>query len=150
MCLTMSATVRQRWPAWVMVGGLWLAVIVLLSVMLQRTGGNFNYALDDAYIHLAMARKFSEHGVWGITPQAFSASTSSPAYTLLLSVAIALGGQSESWPLIINVLCATAFLPVVDRILVGAGLRPLVRLVALLFITLIAPLPPLIFSGMER
>lgn len=146
----MSTTARQRWPVWAVVCGLWLAVIALLSLTLQHTGGNFNYALDDAYIHLAMARNFAEYGVWGITRQAFSASTSSPAYTLLLSIAIASGGQPEGWPMIINVLCATAFLFVADRILVRAGLEPPMRLTALLFITLIAPLPTLVFSGMEH
>jgi hypothetical protein len=39
-------------------------------------GGSFTYALDDAYIHLAMAKNFPL-GVWGTTRYEFSSSSSS-------------------------------------------------------------------------
>jgi len=91
-----------------------------------------------------------QDGVWGATRYGFSASTSSPGWTLLLSGVIALFGRPEVWPLILNVLFATALLVVVDRLLVPSLPNPFPRFWALLFITLIVPLPILIFSGMEH
>ena len=38
---------------------------------------HFIYALDDTYIGMAMAKSLALHGVWGVTPFAFSSSDSS-------------------------------------------------------------------------
>ena len=143
-------TVKRRWPLWVVLIGLWISVVFCLTASIRRNAGVFTYALDDAYIHLAIAKHFVQDGVWGATRYGFSASTSSPGWTLLLSGVIALFGRPEVWPLILNVLFATALLVVVDRLLVPSLPNPFPRFWALLFITLIVPLPILIFSGMEH
>ena len=71
--------------------------------------GHIIYALDDAYIHMAIAKNFSQKGVWGVTDEGFSSSSSSLLYTLLLSL-IFLFGPNEIAPLIINLVAATLFL----------------------------------------
>ena len=50
--------------------------------------GRYIYPLDDAYIHLSMARNFAEFQTWGITQYEFSSTTSSPLFTFLLALII--------------------------------------------------------------
>ena len=68
-----------------------LAILALLLVVgylgissTQRNQGDFTYALDDTYIHLAVTQNFATHGVWGINPDAFSSCTSSLVWPALL------------------------------------------------------------------
>ena len=65
-----------------------------LRVALRLTGGRFIYALDDAYIHMAVARTFALHGIWGCTPFHFSSSSSSLLWTFLLGAAYGIGGTA--------------------------------------------------------
>ncbi len=146
----MRATVRQRWPVWAVLIGLYLAVMTLMVVIIRQTEGIFLYALDDAYIHLAMAKHFANAGVWGATSYAFSASTSSPGWTLLLSIFIKVWGRPEIWPLILSVLAATGLVVLVDRLITPMIPRAPWRFLVLLFLVLLAPLPVLIFTGMEH
>ena len=65
-------------------------------------GGALVYWIEDAYIHLAMARSLLEHGVYGVTPHEFTTSSSSPLWVLLLSAAMALAGPDARLPLALN------------------------------------------------
>ena len=66
------------------------------------------YALDDAYIHMAVARSLARHGVWGVTPYAFTSSTSSLAWPLLLALADLVVGVRAATPLVLNLAFAVA------------------------------------------
>ncbi|MCJ7934414.1 MAG: hypothetical protein MUW56_12450 [Chryseobacterium sp.] len=79
---------------------------IYILIMLSTTGNYFTYLLDDAYIHLAMAKNFAVHGVWGMTPYAFSSSSSSPVFTFILSVLISVFGNHTLLPLIFNIVSA--------------------------------------------
>jgi hypothetical protein len=140
---------KRQWPLWAVLISLWLMVIVLLITIVRRDDGVFTYALDDAYIHLSIGNHFALQGVWGVTRYEFSASTSSPGWTLMLSSLIALVGPSEAWPLVLNVLLATAVIVLIDCIL-RSCLHPPASFLALVFIVLSAPVPALIYSGMEH
>ena len=54
-----------------------------LSVSMVLNGGRFEYALDDVYIHLAMAEQLFAGG-YGVNASEFSSASSSPLYPLLL------------------------------------------------------------------
>ncbi|HET6898569.1 MAG TPA: hypothetical protein VFK70_09485 [Vicinamibacteria bacterium] len=97
---------------------------------------------------MAVARSLARDGVWGVTPYAFTSSTSSLAWPLLLALADLVVGVREATPLVLNLLFAGAALLLADRLLRGAslGLRA-AALVALVFFT---PLPTLVLSGMEH
>lgn len=60
--------------------------------------------LDDAYIHLAMAKNFALHSVWGVTPYEFSSTSSSPLFTFLISVLIRIFGNNDQLPLYFNII----------------------------------------------
>lgn len=80
--------------------------LVYILVMLSTTDNYFTYLLDDAYIHLAIAKNFALHGVWGVTKYAFSSSSSSPVFTFILSVLISIFGNHALIPLFFNILAA--------------------------------------------
>jgi hypothetical protein len=129
---------------------LWLLLLgVLAHRMLASTGGRIVYGLDDAYIHMAVARHLVQEGVWGVTPYGFSASSSSVLWPLILAFLFRLFGVRETIPLLINVL-----LSVVLVILLYAWARPLAgsslgTLALLAGFVLLIPLPTLVFNGME-
>lgn len=68
---------------------LFCAILYLLSVsgmflaIWTSNGGHFTYALDDPYIHLALAENLA-HGHYGINPVQFSSPSSSVLWPLLL------------------------------------------------------------------
>ena len=84
-----------------------IVVAVRLQLLMAGTGGVLVYALDDAYIHLAMARNFAEHGSWGINPDGFANTTSSLLWTLLLSLGPRMGLEVCT-PLVVGVLSGVA------------------------------------------
>lgn len=77
---------------------------IYILIMLSNTENYFTYILDDAYIHLAMAKNFALHGVWGMTKYSFSSSSSSPIFTFILSVLISIFGNNELIPLFFNII----------------------------------------------
>lgn len=123
----------------------WLCVAVSV-----RTGGHLGYALDDPYIHMAMARNLAQHGVWGVTPHGFTSSSSSPLWTGTLGLLYALTGVHEGTPLLLNLLLSLGVLAVAHRLLQSAGVAPGPAAVTLVALAAAAPLPALLFVGMEH
>jgi hypothetical protein len=81
--------------------------VVVTAVLLVRgliyTDGHLTYVIDDAGIHLAMARNLVEHGTWGVSPGVFEPASSSPGWTLLLAAFTApLGRAVTVVPLLAN------------------------------------------------
>lgn len=66
--------------------------------------------LDDAYIHMAMARTLAEHSVYGLTPREFASASSSPFWVLALSMAYAVFGVGETIVFVLNILAAVGLL----------------------------------------
>ena len=137
----------------------WLLDTVVLSLLLAAqthglftrtealTGGAVPYPLDDAYIHLAVARTLAEHGVWGLRPDHFAACTSSLLWPLALAAARLLG--ETSWaPVTLSSAAATAAVA-----LACGALRDeagLLRRGAVAVLAFAAPLGPLTAMGMEH
>ncbi|WP_185208585.1 hypothetical protein [Chryseobacterium sp. C3] len=59
--------------------------------------------IDDAYIHLAMAKNFALYDVWGVTKYKFSSTSSSPLFTYILSVLIKVSGNNDFLSLWVNI-----------------------------------------------
>lgn len=129
---------------------LFLVVAVLVRWSRPPAGAGVVYALDDAYIHMAMARNLAEHGVFGVTPHAFTASSSSPLWTLLLAAFFFFLGPHDWLPLALNVVFALSLLVVADHALRMDGVRAGTRLIALIAIVLLTPVAPMVLVGQEH
>src|SRR5262245_15056338 len=124
--------VKTHWPLIVAIGLFWAALAVALGQTAQRTDGRLVYALDDPYIHMAVARNFAEYGVWGVTRYEFSSSTSSSLWPLLLALEYALARPNEISAFVWNALFATLTLVIAYRFLRRSNLtHPIAILVAL-------------------
>jgi len=118
--------------------------------LLQVSEGHLVYALDDAYIHMAIAKNLALHGVWGVQAGTFSASSSSPLWTLLLSVWFRTAGVSDAAPLVLNTVFGVACVVIPGLMLRSEGMAGVPLFAVLLATTLLAPLVPLAWTGMEH
>lgn len=118
--------------------------------VLKHTGGVFMYPVDDAFIHMELARNLAFHGTWGINPGEFGSASSSVLYTLLLSLLFRLFSDHTLIPLIVNGVAAILLLAAIQRWLMRHNMKPGVQLLILLMVVFFVPLPTLIMSGMEH
>lgn len=83
----------------------WVAWVIWKIVDLT---GEFTYGLDDAYIHLTVAGNWAETGTMGINPGEFAAASSSPLFTVLLTLSHLFFGKSITFwtPLILNIVAS--------------------------------------------
>jgi hypothetical protein len=126
------------------------SLLVALRSALRLTDGRLIYALDDSYIHMAVARTFAEHGIWGCTPFHFSSSSSSLLWTFGLGVAYRVLQVSDWTPLLTNVAFALLTLVTADAALARFGVQPLVRAATLVGIVVAFPMPGMVLLGMEH
>jgi hypothetical protein len=147
--MTTRVSRRTHAPLVLAVVLLLLVVTVSLRAALAACDGRLVYALDDAYIHLAMGRTLAESGTWGLAPGHVAFASSSPGWTLLLAGAYALGLTGTWVPLAFNLAAALALVGIVDaaarRVLATDRARAWL-LVSIVFAT---PVPALVLSGME-
>jgi hypothetical protein len=142
----------QYWPCLAGTLLLWGAVARTLVISLRMNQGHLVYALDDSYILMAMARNFACHGVWGITPYQFTASSSGPLWTLLVACVYAVVGVNTPTPLILNLIFATLLVFAVRWILVSVSpaLPNLYILAVVASVLFFSPVINLIFLGLEH
>lgn len=142
----------RHWPLALALGLLLLAVGVLFGLATSRTAGHLVYGLDDSYIHMAMAKNFSQSGVWGVTSQAFSASSSSPLWVLTLAATYLLFGVNQASPFLLNLLSAALVVVALYLILADGGAAESRShvFIALLSVAFAIELPSLVFTGMEH
>lgn len=124
--------------------------MVYLFLMLSGTENYFTYILDDAYIHLAIAKNFALHGVWGVTQYSFSSTSSSPVFTVILSSLISIFGDHELIPLWFNGVMACFMIYFLNRYYSGYFNETRSIVAATFFTLLFTSIPMLVFSGMEH
>jgi hypothetical protein len=129
-------------------------VLALLWQTLGLTRGHFVYAIDDAYIHLTLARNIA-HGTYGINPGEFATPASSILWPFLLTL-----GSSASWhyllPFFWNLIFGCAAAVLLGRIVnewpwaqEGSGARAK-RLLTCALIVIAGNLIGLAYVGMEH
>lgn len=141
---------KKFFPLLLSILGLIAYALLTYRLSLRENGGQLVYGLDDAYIHMAMAKNFALHGVWGVTPSGFTSSTSSILWTLLLGGLFKTLGVFVLIPYVLNVLFAALALAVADAMLRGPIPSALYRFMVLLAFLVLTPFPPLITGGMEH
>jgi hypothetical protein len=149
--------IKFTWSARTVSLVLVLALLGLeLGAILALNGGAFSYALDDAYIHLTLARELVA-GHFGIDGTELSSPSSSIVWPFLLAV-WALCPWFEWVPLAINCLCCLGLAAVVERIVTrslsgpsGHELPRVRAVVTLSLVTLVAiDAIPCVFLGLEH
>ena len=68
----MKAIIKKNWPVISVMIIYWVTLVILLTVSVKMNQGHLIYALDDTYIHMAIAKNTVQNGVWGITKYEFS------------------------------------------------------------------------------
>ena len=89
-----------------------LATAGLYLTAAYRLAGELGLPLDDAWIHQTYARNLAELNQWVYTPGTFSAGSTAPLWTILLSVAYAVPGSPLGWTYALGLffLVATAWM----------------------------------------
>jgi hypothetical protein len=148
----MRIWLKRFWPTLAATLLLWGTVTSLLLQSLKLNQGHLVYALDDTYIHMVIAKNFARHGVWGVTPYQFTSTSSSPLWTFLLSAIYFVFGVNNVTPLVLNILFATLLVVVLGWILecFTKALPRLYILGIVLSVLFFAPIPTLIFAGLEH
>ncbi len=127
--------------------------VILLSFIaggMLLTEGHWVYTLDDAYIHLQMAKNLANSGTWGISPETFTACSSSPLWTMLLAACYSLLGAYDCIPGLINFAACLSLLFIAHNTWGTFGVEPRLRVIAGLGLLLFCPLTVIVSTGMEH
>ena len=125
---------------------------LILRAAMAHTGGEFSYAVDDAYIHLAIAKHIAFDGVYGVTRYAFSSASSSLLWPWLLAGGMRIFGDRAELPLFMNAAAAIALVVTVARALDrdAQTMSATVRTLVVVAIVLLMPVATLTMVGMEH
>jgi hypothetical protein len=148
--LKLPASFREAAPA--SLGVLVYAALICVTLIhsVSRNEGHLVYAVDDTYIHMAMSKNLARYGVWGVTRYEFSASSSSPLWTLLLAGVYRLFGVSDVAPLVLNIVIGIIALIMVDRLARDLGAPLWQRFIAVIGAVFLGPMVFLTFVAMEH
>ena len=127
-----------------------LIVAAAAYQVIGRNDGHLVYALDDPYIHMAIAKSLALDGVWGVSRYFFSSSSSSPLWTLLLAGSYYLFGVNEIAPLLWNMIFAVACIFFIFYFLNRHISKWWLVLPILSLFIFVTPLPAMIFCGQEH
>jgi hypothetical protein len=145
-----KAFAAQRLPLLLSLVAFLVSLAAALRAGLRATDGHLIYSLDDAYIHMAVAKNLARSGLWGCTPFHFSSSSSSLLWTLILGIADRLVGVRDATPLVLDGAFVLATLVVADRYLVRFGTPPVLRAATLLGLVIAFPMTGMVLMGMEH
>ncbi len=152
-----STRVLQRWWTPLVSYAAGISLLAYLAYMVVRTVwqccDGFSYALDDAYIHMGLARRLAQDGLWGVG-DGFASAASSVVWPLALALVYWVKGPDLYTPLIFEFIGVTGLLILVQRIasrecpsLARRGW--LAGLVAVA-VAMAAPVNTLVLSGLEH
>jgi len=138
------------WPLLLVVAVVLASVALSVRASLGGTRGALVYAVDDAYIHMAVAKNLARHGIWGATPFHFSSASSSPLWIVLLAASYVVAGVRDYLPLLLNTLFTALTLVVADHYLRRFSVPAIARVAALLGIVVSSSMTAMVLLGMEH
>ncbi|MCK5743013.1 MAG: hypothetical protein KAH48_12425, partial [Chlorobi bacterium] len=145
----MNNFTRAYYPLIILLFGFALFTYFLYSSSVNAHDGVFTYALDDPYIHMTIADNLADNGSFGITPDTYTAASSSPLWTLMIAGGFALFGKSLMMPFALNLFFAFIALIIAYKELKNhIGRNMLFVVTGLLFFS--APFSAIIFTGLEH
>jgi len=117
---------------------------------LTKTDGHYIYVIDDAYIHLAIAKNFALYDVWGVTKYRFSSSSSSPLFTFLIGILIKIFGDNDLIPLYFNALFSAGIVFILNQFYSKIFSSELKVISGVIFTVLFITLHLQVLTGMEH
>lgn len=142
--------IKKYWPLLIALIVFWIIVKINFNISITQNQGNIIYAIDDAYVHMAIAKNLAEHSVWGTTKYHFASSSSSLLWTLLIYINNIVIGITEKTPLVLNIIFSFLIIYFSFKIFKYFNFSSIFILIMLLSIIFFTPLPALVFSGMEH
>ncbi len=127
-----------------------ITTAALLALSIRANDGHLIYPVDDAYVHMAIAKNVALHHVWGITRYGFASSTSSPFWTLMLALTYTVFGVGAAVPLVFNVVAGSLVVVTIGSLMRARSAEPLLTFAVLIAVILVTPLPTLTLTGMEH
>jgi len=128
-----------------------LLVSVIEYISMNQTGGHLSYPIDDSFIHMAVAKNLALHGNWGINASEWVSASSSPLFTLLLSILDKIFSVQVGLPLILSgigtVLLIFAMQEEMDN---HCSLNMLNKTICIISTLTIGAIPALTILGMEH
>lgn len=146
----MLTNVKRHWPLAIGIAAFWVVTGLTSACSIRNNQGRLIYTLDDPYIHMAIAKNFAQHGVWGVNSDEFTSSSSSPLWTFLISLTYMAFGVNAWSPLMLNVILASLLILAAYVILRKYQTQPMCLLGILLSLLFFTPLSPLALSGQEH
>ena len=141
---------RAHWPLFAGLASYWAAVTALVWQSLVLNQGHLVYPLDDAYIHMAIAKNTVLHGVWGVTRHEFTSSTSSPLWSGLLAAVYWVSGVGSVAPLALNVVCGSLIVAVSYALVRRWNGASAWTFLVLMVVVFLGAVPTLTILGMEH
>ncbi len=140
---------KDSWPLYIATAVLLIPVFILGRHLLLDTGGAFSLPRDEAFLQLSTAKTLAFQRIWGIGYDDFAPASPSLLYPLVLAVTFFICGVYLALVPIVNTAIAIILLTVIHRWLTKKGVTPVNRLLILLAVILLAPLPLMVLYGME-
>lgn len=119
-------------------------------ISMSKTDGHYIYLIDDAYIHLAMAKNFALHDVWGVTRYQFSSTSSSPLFTYFISILIRFFGNNDQLSLYFNFVFGFGTVYFLNRYFSGIFSESKNIVLSVLFALFFSVMHLQVLSGMEH
>jgi len=148
--MKLKTVFQRQWPFLLSVAVLLIILTLLIVSSLRKTERHLVYALDDAYIHMAIAKNLSVGGLWGVTSYEFSSASSSLLWTSLVASVYTVFGVNEIASLALNFVFSILLLWFVFDLGRKYELSPWLNFLLLNLIIFLTPLPTLILEGMEH
>jgi hypothetical protein len=127
--------------------GINIILTMFYYFQIVKTNGTFNYVLDDAYIHLSMAKNLQSQGHWGIRNTDFTNSSSSPLWTTIIAIFPKIDSMI---PFYLNFLLGSILIIylfyLISNYIKSVYLSFLITLIGILAV----PIVPLYFTGLEH
>lgn len=98
---------------------------------------------------MAIAKNFVTSGNWAVNGQAFTSATSSPMWTLLISISYFMTGVNTADPFLLNLVFSVLSVAAALKIFKYFALEKYLYYLIAVFI-FASPLPALVFTGMEH
>lgn len=146
----MKKFIRINWPLIISTVLLFTTIAGILIYYFQSNNSPFVYPLDDTYIHMALAKNLSQHGIFGVSKYEFSFSSSSLLWTLLLAFLYRLFGVHDMIPFLLNIVFSVVALVLIHNILKKYITNRGFVFLLMIAILYLSPMPLLIFQGMEH